>query len=113
MTLKSTFYSTLAFALLLGFILIVQLHRYGVAVDLARHDSLTAWAGHDDLRQAQVQRYFEHCIASHRNEDNNRRSDDIRNLHQCAREYGSEEIASLVRNAPATVSVPVPLRWFW
>ena len=111
MTLKSIVYSTLALALLLLFILIVQLHRYGVAVDLARHDSLVTWAGADAERQLKVQRYFEHCIATHRNEDNSRRPDHIRNLYQCAQEYGSEDIAELVRSAPARVSVPAPLRW--
>lgn len=113
MTLKSSFYSALAVAFILAMVLMVQLHRYGIAVDVARLESLQAWAGEDPERQAQMQRYFEQCISLHRDVDDKRRAEHIRSLYQCAEEYGSPAIAERVREAPAKVSVPVPLRWVW
>lgn len=100
-------------AFILAMVLMVQLHRYGIAVDVARLEGIQAWAGDDERRQAQMQRYFEHCISSHRDVDDKRSPEHIRSLYQCAEEHGSAEIARLVRQAPNTVEAPAPLRWVW
>lgn len=113
MTFKGSFYLALTFILILGLILMVQLHRYGVAVDVARFESLQTWAAHDADRQVQVQAYFDQCISSHRNPDQSRRPEHIGSLYQCAEQYGSPEIAERIRQAPASVRAPIPLRWFW
>lgn len=113
MTLKGCFYLALTFILILALVLMVQLHRYGTAVDVARFEALQSWAGDDPEKQRQMQNYFEHCISVHRNPDDSRRTEHIGSLYQCAEESGSEAIARQVREAPASVRVPAPLRWFW
>lgn len=100
-------------AFILAMVLMVQLHRYGIAVDVARLENLQAWAGDDEQRQAQMQQYFERCISNHRDPEDKRSPEHIRALHQCAEAHGSPEIALLVRQAPNTVEAPAPLRWFW
>ncbi|MHA7855943.1 hypothetical protein [Marinobacter shengliensis] len=100
-------------AFILAMVLMVQLHRYGIAVDVARLENLQAWAGDDEQQQAQMQRYFEHCIDNHRDPEDKRSPEHIRALYQCAEAHGSPEIAQLVRQAPNTVEAPAPLRWFW
>ncbi|PSF12927.1 hypothetical protein [Marinobacter shengliensis] len=100
-------------AFILAMVLMVQLHRYGIAVDVARLENLQAWSGDDEQRQAQMQRYFEYCIDNHRDPEDKRSPEHIRSLYQCAEEHGSPEIAQVVRQAPNTVEAPAPLRWFW
>ncbi|KPQ29182.1 MAG: hypothetical protein HLUCCX14_07850 [Marinobacter excellens HL-55] len=100
-------------AFILAMVLMVQLHRYGIAVDVARLENLQTWAGDDDQRQAQMQQYFERCISNHRDPEDKRSPEHIRALYQCAEQHGSAEIALMVRQAPNTVEAPAPLRWFW
>jgi len=100
-------------AFILAMVLMVQLHRYGIAVDVARLENLQAWAGDDEQRQAQMQQYFERCISNHRDPEDKRSPEHIRALYQCAEAHGSPEIAQVVRQAPNTVEAPAPLRWFW
>ncbi|WP_431475344.1 hypothetical protein RVM24_09920 [Marinobacter sp. KM021] len=98
---------------ILAMVLMVQLHRYGIAVDVARLENLQAWSGDDEQRQAQMQQYFERCISNHRDPEDKRSPEHIRALYQCAEAHGSPEIAQVVRQAPNTVKAPAPLRWFW
>lgn len=100
-------------AFILAMVLMVQLHRYGIAADVARLENLQAWSGDDEQRQAQMQQYFERCISYHRDPEDKRSPERIRALYQCAEEHGSTEIAQVVRQAPNTIEAPAPLRWFW
>lgn len=102
--MKKILQCVLALALMAVVLVGYQIHTTSKALSAARESGLAAWAGSNATRQREVRAFRSACI------ENGATKVPV-SIYECGEEYGSKELADVLKGVDDKVVPPAPLRW--